>query len=236
MAQYLDWFIFTKKTVVMQRLGDLARTGHIFYVAGQIPREKAGYLAGKLDDLYQAGLSRLEQSRKRKAGKASFRLLMLADAEDATGPVSWWLVRTEGEVPAPAERERWRNLLVDRLKLTGYELVRQTRAGASAPAWTWRYEKEQEQALRHALLRAIRSRRDDELRQLIHTIWRTPGFAGARAQAKRFADLIRSDWKRSRGTEVLPEIPQALGYVRRLADVGLKLSELGVRVRGHRRS
>jgi len=49
MAQYLDWFIFTKKTVVMQRLGDLARTGHIFYVAGQIPREKAGYLAGKLD-------------------------------------------------------------------------------------------------------------------------------------------------------------------------------------------
>jgi hypothetical protein len=32
--------------------------------------------------------------------------------------------------------------------------------------------------------------------------------------------LILAEWKRSRGTDPLPEIPDRLGYVRKLADKG----------------
>lgn len=228
----LDWVVLTKKTALMQRLADLVRSGHRYYVEGQIPLEKAGYLAGKMDGLYRVGQDKLRASRQRKTGAASFRLLMLATEGEAN--LRWYLLRTDGTMPPEAEREKWRDALVDRITLTGYELVRVTKPGTSAPAWTWRYTKDREQDLRNALLRAIRAKRDDELRQLIHDIWRTPGFSAAREQVKKMSELIRKDWKRSRGSDPLPEIPARLGYVRRLPDVGLKLSELGVKKRAKR--
>jgi hypothetical protein len=231
---WLDWFVITKKAALMQRLGDLVRTGHHWYVEGQIPTAKAGYLAGKMDALYQVGLSRLEQSRKRKSGKASFRMLMLH--QESHENLLWWLLRTDGTVPPEAEREKWHDALADRITLTGYELVRQTRAGAKVPAWTWRYTKTREQELRDGLVRAIRTKRDDELRQLIQTIWRTPGFAAARDQVKKMKALILADWRRSRGGDPPPEIPERLGYVRRIPDLGRKLSELCEKKRAVRRS
>lgn len=227
MSAYRDWFIFTKKTALMQRLADLARTGHVHYVRGEILPERAGYMAGKMDERFYVGLTRLEQSRRRKQGFSTFRLLILH--QEGHPKLTWFLLRTDGKLPAPAEHEKWRNLLVDRIRLTGYELVRHTRPGATAPAWTWRYEKDHAQGLRDALLRAIRSKRDDELRQLIHEIWRTPGFAAARDQVKKFRQLILAEWKRSRGTDPKPEIPRQVGYVRRLPDVGRRLSELGLK-------
>lgn len=218
----------------MQRLADVVRSGHYWYVAGQIHPDKAGYLAGKLDALYGVGLSRLEQSRKRARGQASFRLLMLAEANQ--DHLSWWLLKTDGEAPPEAGRERWRNALADRIEHTGYELLRQTRAGSSKPAWTWRYVKTREQSLRDCLIRAIRTKRDDELRQMIQTIWRTPGFAAARDQVKKMKTLILSEWKRFRNKDPLPVLPERLGYVRRLPDYGRKLSELGYKTRGTRRT
>ena len=219
-----DPFVFTKKTVLMQRLSDLVRTGHHYYVTGSIPVEKASALAVKLNMYFDVDQGKLLASRQRKKGAASFRLLMfLADGESN---VLWFLLRTDGEIPEPATREKWRDALTDRVKLTGYELVRLPRPGSKLPAYTWRYERTRCDDLRDALLSAIRTKRDDELRQLIHTLWRTPGFAGARDQVKKFADLIKAEWKRSRGSDERPEIPTRLGYVRRLADKGAKLSEL----------
>lgn len=222
---WLDWFVITKKTVVMQRLADLIRSGHRWYITGQIASDKAGYFAGKMDALYQVGLARLEQSRKRKTGQASFRLLMLH--QDSSDLLSWWLLKTDGSTPTEATREKWRDALDDRVELTGYELVRQTRSGAKTAAWTWRYTKTREADLRDVLIHAIRTKRDDQVRQLIQTIWRTPGFAAARAQVKKIQVLILAEWKRSRGTDPLPEIPDRIGYVRRIPDIGRKLSELG---------
>jgi hypothetical protein len=37
---------------------------------------------------------------------------------------------------------------------------------------------------------------------------------------KQLKVLILAEWKRSRGTDPLPEIPDRLGYVRKLADKG----------------
>lgn len=224
---WLDWFVLTKKTAAMQRLADWVRHGYHAYVCGQIPAEKSGYMAAKFDSLYGVGLSRWEQSRKREKGLASFRLLMLHQVDQPN--IQWWLLKTQGDVPEEAHREKWRDPLTQRIELTGYELVRQTKPGAKAPAWTWRYVKAREQDLRDALLRAIRNHRDDELGQLIQTLWRTPGFSAAREQVKSMQVLIRAEFKRRRSGEPLPEFPERLGYVQRLPDMGRTLSELGLR-------
>ena len=231
--QWLDWFVLTRKAALMQRLADLVRTGHRWYVCGEIPPNKTGYFAGKMDALYGVGMSRLQQSRRRKAGQASFRLLVLYQQQESN--LRWWLLRTDGDMPPEGRREKWRDALEDRITLTGYELVRHTRPGAAQPAWTWRYTKDAEQDLREAIRRAVRTRRDDELRQLIYTIWRTPGFAGAREQVKKMRELITGEWRRCRGSAPMPEIPARIGYVRRLPDLGRKLSELGVKKRAARR-
>lgn len=224
MASSIDWFVFTKKAALMQRLGDLVRTGHVQYVEGSIDLAKAPFFAAKLDHLYRVGLTRLEASRRRKTGDAAFRLLMLTEESDK--PIRWWLLRTVGNMPPEGHREKWRDALRDRIKMTGYELVRQPRPGKSVASWTWRYTKEREADLRDAIVRAVRTKRDDELRQLIHVIWRTPGFAAARAQVKKMGQLIVGEWKRNRGDDPMPELPTRMGYVRRLPDVGVKLSTL----------
>lgn len=232
-ADPVDWLVLRHKATVMQRLSDLVRSGHRHYVAGSVSLEKAPTLAGKFVALYQVDQHRMQASRQRAAGQASFRLLMRG--QPGTSEIGWWLLHTDGALPAQAMRERWQDALVDRLEVGGYELVRQTRQGASTPAWTWRYTRAQEQALREVLIRAIRVHRDDELRQLIDTIHRTPGFAGARAQVKRMRDLIHAEWRRvHQHGQPVPEMPTRLGYVQRLPDVGLRLSEFGQRQRGHR--
>lgn len=219
-----DWFIFTKKTAAMQRISDLVRTGHRHYVVGAIPFEKAGYFAGKIDERYQAGMTHMQASRHRKAGFASFRLIMLDVGEEN---LRWWLLRTDGKMPPDAEREKWRDALQDRIVMpTHYELVRRPRPGTKTPAWTWRYSSEQYESMREQIVHAIRSRQDQKLRQIIHSIFRTPGFAAARDQVKQLVKLIKADWRRTRGGEPLPEIPERLGYVRRLPDVGQKISQL----------
>jgi hypothetical protein len=53
----------------------------------------------------------------------------------------------------------------------------------------------------------------------MHSIFRSPGFAGVREQVESVRDLCKSEWKRSRNkSEPMFEIPQRIGYVRRLRD------------------
>jgi hypothetical protein len=216
-------FIFAKKTAFMQRIADLVRNGHNLYVQGVIPIEKAGFLAAKFESRFQVERNKLEASRARKRGEHSARLLFWLPEESEQ--VNWILLYCPGQVIDTTEK--WRNALSDRIHLTGYELVRLTKSCADHPVWTWRYTRTRYEELREAVVQAIRRRRDDELRQLIHTLWRSPGFAGIRAQVKKFRDVIRAEWKRTRrSNETMPEIPARLGYVRRLPDVGKRLSEL----------
>ena len=242
MAQWIDWFVFTKKAALMQRLADYVRTGHRWYVCGEIPPEKAGYLAAKFDALYGVGMTHMQQYRRRKAGQASFRLLMLhlEYSGDFLYPhnsnLYWWLLRTDGELPPEARKEKWRDALEDRITLTGYELVRYTRPGAAKPVWTWRMTEYAEQVCRARIRYAVCKGREDILQGVIYDKWHAaPGFAGIRKQVKKMRALILSDWRRSGRKFPRPEIPTRIGYVRRLPDLGRKLSELGVKKRAARR-
>jgi hypothetical protein len=219
-----DPFIFTKKAVYMQRIADLVRTGHSLYVGGTIPLEKAGFLAAKFEQRFQVERGKLEASRARKRGEHSARLLFWLPEEEEE-QVHWILLYCPGKVIDASEK--WRDALSDRIQVVGYELVRLTKKGADHPVWTWRYTRTRYDELREAVVQAIRRKRDDELRQLIYVLWRSPGFAGIRAQVKKIADVIRGEWRRTRSkSEQMPEIPAHLGYVRRLPDVGKRWSQL----------
>lgn len=213
-------FIFDKKTPWMQRISDYVRLGHVYFICGQIEPSKVKFLSEKFAKNYETGLSKLEQSRKRKNGFASFKFL--AWNEENANIVHWILCRTEGTLPDIGTREKWQDATSKtRLHITGgYELVRLTKPEEPKPTWTWRYSKTHYEDLRESVLRALRNKRDDLLNQLIHEIWRTPGFAGARTQVKAIGKLIKQEWKRVRSADKFPEIPTRIGYVRRIKDVG----------------
>lgn len=224
-AQSPALFVLTSKTVFMQRLVDMVIAGHYHYISGKIEFDKAFMLASKFDTLYKTGLSRLEQSRRRGRGEAAFRWQAWHD--ETAGIVHWVLMKSPGQIPVEAEREKWRDA-TSRNHLTvpgGYEMVRVTKPTEPRPVWTWRYSKDHYERLRESLRGDIRGRRDVRLAQLISQIWRTPGFAGARSQVKQIKILIHSEWRRSRGSDQLPEIPDRIGYVRRLANKGRVLKK-----------
>jgi hypothetical protein len=80
------------------------------------------------------------------------------------------------------------------------------------------------------IVRVIRSRHDSRLEQIIYSLHRSPGFSGVRQQVKKLWSLTKKEWNRSRGkSEVMPEIPKNIGYVRRLPDVGDLWSELAIK-------
>lgn len=229
--------VITKKSVLMQRLADLVRTGHTKFVQGVLVAEKAAALAAKLDAIYQMTVSQRQQSRRRERGDASARLVMWSPSIEDRAPVHWVLLITAGHLPPEASREAWRDALskTSRLEIDGYELVRLTKPEEPRPVWTWRYTAAREQAWRESVIQAIRTRRDADLRQHIHNLWRSPGFAGIRVQVKKIGVLMRSEWRRSRlPNEVMPEIPARIGYVRRLPDVGVPIADLMSRRRGNR--
>ncbi len=219
-------FVFTKKTVAMQRLSDAVRTGYAHTVSGVIPLEKAAAFCAKQAERYSLAWSPAKTRASRRAGKAVYRLVLLQQ-ESAPEEIYWWLLRTEGAMSPEAQREHWRDGLRDKITIGAYELVRRTKVGVDHPVWTWRMEKAREQALRDSVVLLIRQKRDAQLEQLIESVWRAPGFSGIRDQVKKLAKLIRQEWKRSRGQEeVMPAIPERIGYLQRLPSLGRPLDAL----------
>lgn len=218
-----DVFVFTKKTAYMQRISDLVRPGHSSYVQGRISLDKARTLAKKFEERYAISRTKLEASRARRVGLSSTRLLLLH--QEGQTELDWILLHHRGD--EPDADEKWRDAISDRINVTGYELVRLTKPAEPRPVWTWRYTRIRYEDLRNEFIECIRQRRQRDLEQLIHVTWRSPGFHGVREQVKKLRELIKAEWKRSRGSkEEPPVIPERIGYLRRLPDVGLKLSTL----------
>ncbi len=220
----IDPFVFTKKTVFMQRAADLVRSGHHHYLTGEAPLEKVAALAAKFDRIYATEMDRLTAHRARQKGMATARLLLLHQGESPM--VRWLLLRTDGTVPAEADREKWLDPRETRIQLTGYELLRLTNEHNPKPVWTWRYTRTRYEELRVSLVQAIRHHRDQELQATIDLVWKSPGFSGIRQQVKKLKEIIQGEWKRVRAKRLQVVIPEHLGYVRRLADVGKKASVL----------
>lgn len=216
-------FIFTKKTVYMQRLGDAVRAGALHYTAGSTPLARAPFLAQKFASRYLLNPGKIADHRARRAGEDVARWLGWFDEQ--SGLVQWTLFYFPGK--AICREERWLNPFDERITLGGYELVRMTKPGAKAPVLTWKYKREQYRFLHDQVVFAIRGRQDAVLEQLVHSLSRSPGFAGVREQVKKLWAIVKAEWRRSRSkSEDPPKIPSTLGYVRRLPDVGMRWSDL----------
>ncbi|MEL5849958.1 MAG: hypothetical protein U7M05_11435 [Candidatus Igneacidithiobacillus chanchocoensis] len=216
-------FIFTKKTVYMQRLGDAVRAGALHYISGSIPLAKAPFLAKKFSARYHLNLGKIADHRARHAGEDVARWLGWYD--ESSGFVHWTLFYFPGKTIC--REERWLNPFDTRIRLTGYELVRITKKGAKAPVITWKYTREQYRWLHDQIVFSIRGRQDAALDQLIFSLSKSPGFAGVREQVKGLWSIVKAEWKRTRSkSEPQPTIPQNIGYVRRLPDAGMLWSEL----------
>ena len=220
---YSNPFVFTYKTPFMQRIADIVRAGHTQYIMGTIPLNKAGFLAYKFENQFHTWRNKLQACRAKKDGEPSARLLFLHQA--GNDHLTWVLLFHPGTKPDQSG-QKWRDAFSDKIIVTGYELVRHTRKGSKKPSWSWRYTQKQYDLLRGSIVQAIRNKQDMELRQLIQSISRSPGFALVREQVKKLKALIQSEWKRRRAkSEPMPELPHH-GYTRRLEDRGCRLSEL----------
>jgi hypothetical protein len=129
-----------------------------------------------------------------------------------------WILLVHATPDQLPKTEKWRNALTERVELTGYELLRETKKDAPKPVWTWRYRPDRYADLRDSMIAAIRSKRDQDVKLLILTIWGTMGFSGSRHQAKQLLKLLKTEWEQKRKGENMPELPKAIGYVRRQAD------------------
>jgi hypothetical protein len=218
-----DPSIHIKKTSFMQRIADRVRSGATHYIGGRTPLSRVPALVQKLAGRWPLNLSAMQASRRTKAGHATYYWIGWHDEENKV--VHWFVLQKPGTTPDT--EDTWKNALDDRIGLTGYELVRHTRTGAKNPAWTWRYNKARFEDIRAGLIADIRGRRDLLAQQAVHSMFRSPGFAGVREQVKRLRALCISEWKRSRKeNEPMFEIPPTIGYVRRLRDTEQRWSQL----------
>ena len=216
-------YIFTKKSVWMQRVADGVRAGASLYLTGETKLEKGAFLAGKFAARYKMNLTPQTDLAWRKRGKTVTRWIACFD--EKSGLVKWVLLCWPGE--DQDKSEKWQKVHDNRITHTGYELVRLTKTGAKAPVLTWRYTKKRFEELHDQIVKVIRLRHDVLLEQIIHSLHRSPGFSGVRVQVKKLWEIVRAEWKRTRPrTEPVPEIPKNIGYVRRLPDVGMVWSEL----------
>lgn len=217
-------WLFTKKTVWMQRATDAIRAGAKWSIQGSTALDKVPFLVAKFSDRYPTNLT----SRADRAARQRWETVQrwIGYLDETSGLVHWALFVWPGKDFDPSS-DAWRDPIKDRFRHTGYEVVRITKQGAKAPVLTWRYQKDQFERLHDEIVQIIRLRQDARLVQMIHTLHRSPGFAGVRTQVKKLWDITRAEWKRTRAkAEEMPEIPKNIGYVRRLPDVGAMWSEL----------
>ena len=218
-------YVYTKKTVWMQRISDAVRAGSSLYIQGSTKLEKVAFRTQNFDERFGINRTKKDDYLWRKSGKKIVKWIGYFDGKEH---VHWVLLLTPGkEADQSLESEKWKSVADHRIAHSGYELVKLTKPGAKAPVLTWRYSRERYQSLRDEMLALVRLRHDKLLEQWIFSTARSPGFSGAREQVKRLWALLRAEWKRSRGKgEPLPEIPKNIGYVRRLPDVGAPWSQL----------
>jgi hypothetical protein len=216
-------WLFTKKTVWMQRVSDAVKAGAAHYIQGSTKLEKVPFLVQKFASRYPTNLVSRTDLAARKRGETVQRWIGYVND---SGMVNWCLFVWPGTDFDPRS-DAWQDPKTQRLRHSGYELVRITKPGAKLPVLTWRYQKDQFERLHDEIVQIIRLRQDARLEQIIYSLHRSPGFAGVRTQVKKLWDIIRAEWKRTRSkSEVMPEIPKNIGYVRRLPDVGAMWSDL----------
>ncbi len=206
--------VIVHRISLMQAVGDRVRLGYWHFCTGMVRADRAAAWVRKACRFYAVDLDRNRRARAKRRGEGCAYLLL---HEIEPRQLFWILLVSRGEHPAH-RLEQLRNALdpTERLELFGYELVRTVKPGADHPVWTWRMSAPSYEALRARVIDTVRRGNFQSVCQLIASLYRCPGFRGARSQVGRIAALLKAEWVRTRGNQSLPRLPKVLPYVQRL--------------------
>jgi hypothetical protein len=217
--------ILTSRAVVMQRLLDAVSHGYIMWCTGSVPALRCSNLVNKFNMNYHVLADRNERARRKRAGLGNAQIVLWIHQD----VVHWWLLVTPTATGDHAAHslERMSNALENsgHIEIDGFELVRLPRKGQDKPSLTWRMTEHKYQGWRHSVIDTVRSRSNHSMHHMVYSLWSSPGFAGIRSQIGKIAALYRAEVKRS-GNKDAPTPPKRLGYVRRLKQDGLTMSQL----------
>lgn len=227
--------VFRYKTAVMQRLQQAAAHGYDRYVSGECRNERIQALADKFSTQYSVDANRGQRCWAQKNGRANAMLFLYPKRESTDW--LWWLLVSPGE-GVVVERERLQAVTGQRTRLSwllDYEMTLHMRAGRSSPSVTWRMKRRLYDSWHTRIRSAIRTRSTDvPAKQALVSLYRSPGFAGIRAQVWRLSQLFRREWIRTRkSTKTMPPT-RVPGFVRHRACTTIPLAEIVQRLEAGR--
>ena len=220
--------IFTKKTVLMQRLIDAVGNGYHWYTCGVIDKGRSQCLVQKFAEKYGTSLNKNQRAYRRRKGVAVARLFMLDQPNEEK--LKWWLLVTDGG-GAVHHEEMLNDAYLKRSRIRmgeDYELVRITKSGnpVGCTVLTWRMTRKREQEWREWLIEACRKSTEREICKALDSLYKSPGFSGIRKQVGKLVTMAKKEWRRRHGEERLPGPERQLGYVQRLSnEAGVSFGE-----------
>jgi len=214
--------VILHKTAVMLQIQDWVRVGYRFYTCGLVSLDRARAWADKADQLYDVYSVRNRRAREKKHGRGCAVLLMHPIAGSSS---LWWILLVTPHGHLAYELEPLKDALEFQIELTGYELCHLTKPGAAAPVLTWRMTREAYENQRTCIIDTVRRGGTRELRRLIVSLHRSPGFYGIRQQVKACRTLLRAALHRSRGNQPEPRLQSRVLCLRRRKVISMPLSK-----------
>lgn len=182
-------------TALLQTLLRHVVSGHHFYCADRIPREKlAGFIA-KWNPRFRLRADAPARAYRKRTDRASVHLcvhpsVLEVDAKE----VPWWMLSTPGREgladvpPLPGVIQDARTLS-GRLRCGHYELLQQPKSFLDAAGrsktittWTWRLSPERYREWEARLVAAAKSRDREGVAAALERLQAMPMFAGVRTQ------------------------------------------------------
>lgn len=226
-----DPLVHIHKSVLMQRLLDAVSRGYNWHTHGSVPVEKASRLSAKFAELYCVDRNSNARAYAQRQGKSNSRLFLFAT--ESSTYLDWWLLSSDG-VGSVHQLERLQSALDKRCRVrigTDYELLQRTRKRekGGGTVWSWRMTHECHERWRVRIINACRRTEPLEVSRSIASLYRVPGFSGTREQVGKLVKLARMEWRRHHGTLDQLILPPKLGYLERLPDTAVPLSEISRR-------
>ncbi|MBV2182375.1 MAG: hypothetical protein KUL86_14240 [Castellaniella sp.] len=205
------------RTAGMQLLQLFAASGHVYWVAGVITREKLARFIPKIVASFPILRDTPGRAYDRKQHRASVHLVVIPLEADTA---YWALVSSHGK-GGLADSHAPNLGVVRDMRLKGqhltflhYELLYQEKRlpGCAGSTWTWRITPARYRELEAQIVQVVRERGSSAVTDLITINSSMPLFSGVRGQVMKLNAEVRK-LARKRSNLVLP--PTQLPYLRR---------------------
>lgn len=238
MIKHPNYFIFTNRSSMMQRIQDAVENGYLYFVQGTVKQEKAVSVLDKLIERYKTDKTPIQRLRAYDRGESLVHLFAYINPEEPEKGLDFYLLHrpAKGKKCPTLDTEPWRTATnrQTRIESRGYELLRvpneRTNKSSKTPLkpyrWTWRYTSERMEQFEQKLKRCALRDSEEEYRSLFSTLKKTLGFSGSREQAKSMLVRMEMNWRRISSQEPPVCFDGKLPTARRVKNIGVTLAAL----------